>query len=80
MLKLQSNLFKMQVYFSAKSFLSYVYSNYFLLGFRKKFVFIRLQALTEQLRKLAVFIKLNSKAGSDFWVVSFGVKYFKFVW
>lgn len=50
-------LLKIRAYLAQKSVNSSAYSNYYLLGYRENYIFLRLQSVVESLEKLNNFFK-----------------------
>lgn len=73
-------LFKMGIYFSAKSKKGSVYSSFFLLGYREKFAFLSLHGVSDQVRNFYLFFKSCYKFNLDFWILAQGISYLKIVW
>ncbi len=73
-------LFKIGVYFSAKSKKSSVYSSFFLLGYREKFAFLSLHGVSDQIRNFYLFFKSCHRFSLDFWILAQGLDYLKIVW
>lgn len=80
MKNLQKKLLQLRAYYAIVSKKSNVHSNFFLIGYRKKFIFLRLQAVVSQLKRMHSFFLLNRGSRMEVWFISMVGGYRRLFW